>query len=76
MTKLEKVMVTVLILFVGVMLGYAWRMHHEVKNWEKWSSQIRKDFMHQIFVDNALVSSWQNYVFIKRADGSVIIKRR
>lgn len=74
---MNKVAFWLLVFILGVFVGYGWRMHHEIKNWDKWTNQIRQDFMYQVFAkDNATIMNWQDYIFIKRADGSIVIKRR
>lgn len=62
---------------VSIFLGYFWRMYHEQKNWDKWADNIRHEFLLEITdKDNGNVMQYKNWVFIKRADGSVIVKRR
>lgn len=62
---------------LNLFLGYFWRMYHESKNWDKWADAIRHEFLLEITdQNNQEVSYYKNWAFIKRADGSVVVKRR
>lgn len=62
---------------LSIFLGYFWRMIHEKKNWDKWVDAIRQEFMLEVTNDrNPQMVQFKNWVFIKQADGSVVIKRR
>ncbi|MEM4134339.1 MAG: hypothetical protein QXV73_04005 [Candidatus Micrarchaeia archaeon] len=62
---------------LSIFLGYFWRVYHEKKNWDKWSDAIKHEFLLELTdTGNQEVSYYKDWVFIKRADGSVVIKRR
>lgn len=67
----------VLCCIICIFLGYFWRMYHETKNWDKWSDSIRQEFLLEITdPNNGVVSYYKNWMIVKRADGSVVIRRR
>lgn len=67
----------ILACFLSLFLGYFWRIHHENKNWDKWVDSIRQEFLLELTdLNNNQVTYFKNWVFIKRADGSIVIKRR
>ena len=41
---IDKIIKIIAILLIGVMLGYAWRIEHEKKNWDKWKKQIIQEY--------------------------------
>lgn len=62
---------------ICLFLGYFWRVYHESRNWNKMADAIRHEFLLEITdSNNNQVSYFKDWVFIKRADGSVIVKRR
>lgn len=73
---LEVVAKFVLVFVVAVFLGYFWRMHHEFKNIEKWKREVVRDFLMEVERERAVVFKVQDWEFVKRADGSVVMRRR
>lgn len=62
---------------VCIFLGYFWRMHIEVINHNKWVDTIRQEFLLEITApDNYNIMHYKNWIIVKRADGSVVVKRR
>ena len=67
----------VLACIVSIFLGYFWRVHHEMKQEDRKYRMHVEQFLHEIFSpDTGMVSHYGEYTFIKRADGSIIIRRR
>lgn len=67
----------ILACIVCIFLGYSWRVYHEMRQAESRYRMHVSQFLHELFSsDTNTISQYEGYVFIKRADGSIIIKRR
>lgn len=77
MGKLDKAVVLFFVLLFGVMLGYGWRMHHEFKNWDKWTKQMKVDALMEVLTEaeKGKVLRVNDFIVVKRADGSVVVRR-
>lgn len=78
MDKLEKIIILFFALFVGLCLGYYWRMHHEIKNWSKWWKEAKIEALKEITSpSNGVIMDIENkWLVIKRKDGSVVIREK
>lgn len=66
----------VLMCILSLFLGYFWRMYHETKNWDQWRYRIVSEFITEVEQEKINVFYFDRWQFIKRADGSVVMKRR
>lgn len=63
-------------LLFGVMLGYTWRLHYEHINHNEWKKSVVWEFLREVEEHNQQVLKFGKWVFIKRADGSFVVKRK
>lgn len=61
---------------VSIFLGYFWRMHHEVKHQDRKKIEAVKSFLVEIEEEDKQVFRFDRWEFIKRADGSVVMRKR
>lgn len=78
MSKLEKIVFCFFLIFIGIILGYWWRLHHELKNWDRWWKEAKIEALREITSpSNGVIMDVNNqWLIIKRADGSVVIKNK
>lgn len=77
MNRYEKLMMLILVLAIGIFLGYFWRIHHEFKNFQKWHENWRKEFMTEFWdeVSNGKTFIMEKHIeVIPRKDGAVTIR--
>lgn len=66
-----------LIILIGVILGYGWRMLHENKNYESWKSAVQKEFVMNMFYEAAEGRSfiYEKILIVKpRKDDALVIR--
>lgn len=75
---MEKAMTALFILVAGIILGYGWRMHHEIENWDRWMRQAKIEALYQLITETEAnkIMVVGKITAVKRADGSVVVKKQ
>jgi len=72
---IERFAIYFLVLLIGVILGYWWRLAQEVQDMPRIIDNARTKTIEEIMKpDNPTVGYYKKWVFIRRADGSVVIR--
>lgn len=73
----EKLIAFFLAVLFGVILGYGWRIHHEIKSKEKEARVIKKEFVVNMFLEAQQGRDfiYERLIEVKpRRDGSAVVK--
>lgn len=76
MGKGEKLLILFLIFLIGVFMGYFWKLYKDINSWWRNIERVRQEVLEEITAaDNPVVTNYNMWKFIRRADGSVIVKK-
>lgn len=76
MGKIERMGILFLVFLMGVFTGYFWKLYLDVNSWNKNIERIRQEILAEITAtDNPVVTNYNAWKFIRKADGSVLVKK-